>query len=1795
MIELIFNGNQEDSPKSEHQSQFEDIDRVETYTVFSVSRSAEYRKSLKIGDDEVVEVEYENGIVDFLTEEDLESKAQDQRIRGVEMQVNRDTGRKQVYLDNLVVFDDNSRGPGKVVIKFLKLFVKKKGIQIAIGTAAKKLDKKLVPNEGLFVCQQDSFELDKEVSINSDLKNGTFLLMIHGFASNIETSFGAFAEPGNSGWSDIQKIYRGNVLAFNHYTLTKSVLQNALDLVEALPKNMIVDVLAFSRGGLVAEIIVKAAEANQGEKGEDGFWKEASELFHDTPQEMERLYELLNLVKTKNLLVNNMVRYACPAGGTTLASKRLVTYLKIVLNAIGLIPALRALPPYEILKELIISIVKQKDNTDVLPGVEVLNPASKFIKSINVLGAKYPITKTPTHVVSGDVAFGNFWRTVSVIFTDIFYRSDHDFVVDTRSMYQGFRRNFKIEGDSDFTAGLYYSFHKNAEVSHFNYLRNSASLKAVMAALSQKNRDVHFSWYDYGEKDKKYLRRSAKFNESSPTVIILPGIMGTNLKAGDRRVWVNFARLIFGGMNSLTLDKNNVSTDGIIGLYYNKLFNYLSDSHNVVEFGFDWRNDILESAEALNTLLISELNRTNKPVRLLAHSMGGLTVHALYSKYPDTWDKLKERNGFRSVFLGTPFRGSHAIINLYLKRHSVFNLIHKIDILNSSDDVLSIINDYIGMLQLLPAQKKYFESQFWEGLKKASGDGDKFIIPSSDKLKKASKLVEEFTKRPIQGAELVYIAGLDRDCTPHRVEVNNLLGAIKVFGTPQGDGAVTWESGILDQFEDRVWYTQVTHQALCTKRKLFTGIQDILETGMTNSTEFSKFPFRSRTELVEYEIPPIDPEILSVNNSHDLLEIEDDEIEFFAKETHVRVQVVHGDLSFSKYPVMVGHFEGDEILNAESAIDQHLNYELSRQKAIGSYPGKIGETLVILNGQGYFKGSVVVGLGFNERLTEVALETSLTRGFIELALQGNRCGCQNDSTSKEYGVSTILVGSEYAGLEINSALRALLRSVNRANKQIEKAGYDKIKPYTEIEIIELYSDKAININRALLKIEKESEFKHFIRVESQVSPKEGGLSRIPGSHEFFWWHRLQITKEKEQVLVRIEESNAATPELRNLNFLKFVSLSKTARAEVIRHDLDEGIVNVLLAQSNSKTENNRSLSKALYELLIPNEFKGFASDARNILLVLDEKTAEYPWELLNNSFETSDTPIAVRTGFIRQLHDAQYRPNVLYTRKNNAFIVGDPIYPSSFNPLPYAKKEAESIGKLLKEKFDFSIESSINEKSANVIQKLMEQPYRIIHLAGHGDFDPNDVKRSGMILSDDVFLNPSVINSLPEVPELVFINCCYLGATQGKDEQLQKRNWNKMAANLGTQFIRNGVKAVVAAGWAVDDNAAFDFAETFYQAMFNGDDFGSAVKRARMYCFQKYPFSNTWGAYQCYGNPQYRIRDNGIGDFGPETPFVHRDEILIALKNLSIKFSSIEHRMPENGHLRIEEVLRRGKSFTEDGYVYEAAAKCYFEINQKELALDLYQKSISKVAHNINIESRLHYMNLLVSKAISLARDRSDESEITDLLNKAEEQAEIILSKDSNGHCFSEIGGHYKRRAQISESDDERITFIKKSASFYYKSFKKVETIYALTNFLQMTAILYLCSGTKSTNKYGYAQESRADLLQRGKQLLVKTKLDYSDAWSTIVETDFLLAQLMVETAITKPKAEELTKEAFALLKTAWKRGGSWRIKDSVSNHYAIILNLVKSSRAANQSRTRQQRYIIESLEMFIRETHELD
>src|SRR5204863_6124740 len=103
-----------------------------------------------------------------------------------------------------------------------------------------------------------------------------------------------------------------------HATLGKSPIANALTLVKALERDVKIHLLTHSRGGLVADVLAQVC-ANPTDRFKN----------IEARDDLENLKEIASLVRKRNISVERVVRVACPARGTLLASKRLDAYLSV--------------------------------------------------------------------------------------------------------------------------------------------------------------------------------------------------------------------------------------------------------------------------------------------------------------------------------------------------------------------------------------------------------------------------------------------------------------------------------------------------------------------------------------------------------------------------------------------------------------------------------------------------------------------------------------------------------------------------------------------------------------------------------------------------------------------------------------------------------------------------------------------------------------------------------------------------------------------------------------------------------------------------------------------------------------------------------------------------------------------------------------------------------------------------------------------------------------------------------------------------------------------------------------------------------------------------------------------------------------------------------------------------------------------------------------------------------------------------------------------------------------------------
>jgi len=334
---------------------------------------------------------------------------------------------------------------------------------------------------------------------------------------------------------------------------------------------------------------------------------------------------------------------------------------------------------------------------------------------------------------------------------------------------------------------------------------------------------------------------------------------------------------------------------------------------------------------------------------------------------------------------------------------------------------------------------------------------------------------------------------------------------------------------------------------------------------------------------------------------------------------------------------------------------------------------------------------------------------------------------------------------------------------------------------------------------------------------------------------------------------------------------------------------------------------------------------------------------------------------------------------------------------------------------------------------------------------------------TGMIIGDDAVLSPQEVRQMRFVPELVFINCCHLGYIEPGDkrtpeERNERSDYNRIAANVATEFIRMGVRAVIAAGWAVVDTAAEVFATTFYQQMLQGQPFGKAVKAARQATFERYPNTNTWGAFQCYGDPDYRlVRQDAGGSERRDIEWVSPAEATAALNNVAARLKTMAggDTAAEQKNLRAMARWLKQKKWLDHGSVCAALSRAFGEAKAFDHAIRYYQKSLRAEDGQMTLKDIEQLANFQAREAARRMKDE-DPARLLPNIDQAIHLLEMVMGLTpgrsaergaadrpvlaKTGERLSLLASSYKRKAWISAT--ERETALTHMARFYRSAFE---------------------------------------------------------------------------------------------------------------------------------------------------------
>jgi len=591
--------------------------------------------------------------------------------------------------------------------------------------------------------------------------------------------------------------------------------------------------------------------------------------------------------------------------------------------------------------------------------------------------------------------------------------------------------------------------------------------------------------------------------------------------------------------------------------------------------------------------------------------------------------------------------------------------------------------------------------------------------------------------------------------------------------------------------------------------------------------------------------------------------------------------------------IAVGHYVGVNPQNAELKLDEAISAALPKTSSQtapprllitdlckrGVFAGELGQNFFLPDPREFSRMVVLAGMGHPGTFREAELGI-LAR---ELAWTLGRSGRAN--------LFTVLIGAGAGNLNTAAAVRAWLRGVRRALYD----GIATAEPRLDrITFVEFSEDKFVLMHRELsvavdeFAANPEEPLDIIYR-----GPDAGEIKAAEKKAEELACARGKA-RWKKSLASRGENDDAEpirlTVRLRRDTF-EFGAL--TAEASMPQRDtqidpvLIEEVNNQLPGAENPAQQLDRG--HLLGRLLLPRDLRDVISqESLPVVLTVDATTARIHWEML--SLEQAGTTVEFkpeaflgsRAGLTRQLRTtfAQLpEPPLLAGRTLRVLVVADPAEDA---PLPGAQEEGEAVAAIFEEFGRHGRPVEVlrlfgpgQATRVNVLDQLINHRFDILHYAGHCFFDPKDPPSSGWVFSNGHILRAYELSRVDRVPRFIFSNACESGITPDRAEKRSA----EMAPSFAEAFFARGVANFVCTAWPVGDAAALAFARRVYRGALGlrGDTplpelFHQAMAAGRREIGRSDLGLQTWGAYQHYGDPNFRFIPKGETAAAPARP-----------------------------------------------------------------------------------------------------------------------------------------------------------------------------------------------------------------------------------------------------------------------------------------------------------------------------------
>jgi CHAT domain len=615
--------------------------------------------------------------------------------------------------------------------------------------------------------------------------------------------------------------------------------------------------------------------------------------------------------------------------------------------------------------------------------------------------------------------------------------------------------------------------------------------------------------------------------------------------------------------------------------------------------------------------------------------------------------------------------------------------------------------------------------------------------------------------------------------------------------------------------------------------------------------------------------------------------------------------------------VAVGHYHGVRPQAAELALDRAIS------RAISGTDGELAPSDLILTqftDRGLLRGDLGTTfflpiLGEAQCLLAVAGMGPVGGcGAPELTVLVRELGWALGRYGKKH-LATLLIGSGNGNLSVRQCVEAWARGLKRALDESDRdqRGLNlRCVTFVEFDPLKIGAIQAAILDVRRLESE-EIDIKFEPLTDDQLHQLEGeGLEmQAEALARQIRWRREEYERRRERRFddcatdvepTRFTVGMTPDPDNPTRVIYRFGALTATAsipeRAIVLHRVVVEQANDELALETDPAAQHERG--EFLGRILIPQDLRSELSSTAPMVLQVDATTARIHWEMVSqpdpilpeeDRSRAGDMSAFLGTyrGLTRQLRTTFARtpqPGRNHQAAPRVLVVADP---AREHPLQGAAEEGLAVAALfetfntiaekagLPQRFQVTrLVGPLEASPTRMLRELTVRRYELLHYAGHCFFDPKHPAQSGWIFSGGVVISASELERIDRVPSLVVSNACESGITPDRAAERSAA----LVPSFAEAFFAQGVANYVGTAWPVDDMAARLFATTLYGSLI-GLDVGSdgrlensepegtkplrprpmhlAMLRARLAVANTVGGRGTWGAYQHYGNPYYRI------------------------------------------------------------------------------------------------------------------------------------------------------------------------------------------------------------------------------------------------------------------------------------------------------------------------------------------------